>query len=91
MQYDQFQEVLEEFPMGRFIVNSCQLKDLLEHAGCTGVEVRVLHVGTVTLNKSDLQERLKMDKHPRLDDIKITCLDGAVIIDEPSHGTAQVP
>ena len=86
MQYDQFHEVYELFPSGRYVVNSLQLRDLLTHAGCNGVAVRVLHVGTVQLDKTDLVNRLGLDEHPRLDDIKVTCLDGVIIIDEPSHG-----
>ena len=85
MQYDHFEETLEQFPCGRFIVNSCQLRDLLHHQGCAGVGVRVLHLGTCLLDKADLLERLRDDRHPRLDGIKVTCLDGEVIIDQPSH------
>ncbi len=86
MQYEQFEETLERFPSGRFLVNSCQLRDLLNHAGCGGVGVRVLHLGTLLLDTADMLERLREDRHPRLDQIRITCLDGVVIIDEPSHG-----
>ena len=87
MQYDHFEEVLDVFPMGRYQVNSCQLLDLLAHAGCRGIGVRVLHLGTVLLDRDDMAARLKTDQHPRLDAIKITCLDGEIIVDEPSHGT----
>ena len=86
MQYDKFHEVLDVFPMGRYEVNSCQLLDLLSHKGCRGIGVRVLHLGTVLLDGDEIAKRLKTDQHPRLDDIKITCLDGEIIIDEPSHG-----
>jgi hypothetical protein len=88
MQYDTFVETLDVFPSGRYIVNSCQLLDLLNHQGCQGACVRVLHIGTIGLDVSEIAERLKMDQHPRLDDIKITCLDGVIIIDEPSHGAS---
>lgn len=86
MQYDKFVELYELFPSGRYIVNSLQLRDLLGHTGCEGIAVRVLHVGVVNLDRRDMTERLKLENHPRLDDIKITCLDGVIIIDEPSHG-----
>lgn len=88
MNYDKFEEVYELFPTGRYEVNSLQLRDLLLHNSCEGVAVRVLHIGTVLLDRADVIERLKTDNHPRLDGIKITCLDGTVIIDEPSHGGA---
>ena len=87
MQYDVFREVLGQFPIGRYVVNSCQLTDLVCHQGFKRIGVRVLHLGTVMLDQNDLLERLRMDKHPRLDGIKITCLDGEIIIDEPSHGS----
>lgn len=83
MQYDKFTEILPVFPMGRYTVDSFQLRNLLNHEGCTGVATRVLHIGTVGLDKADLYQRLGSDKHPRLDNIKITCLDGEIIIDEP--------
>lgn len=86
MPYDKFEEMLEVFPSGRYLVNSFQLRDLLGHAGCKGAAVRVLHVGTVPLETDELADRLRPENHPRLDDIKITCLDGEIIIDEPSHG-----
>ena len=86
MQYDQFYELHDLFPSGRYIVNSLQLRDLLAHKGCDGIAVRVLHVGVVNLDREDMAERLKLENHPRLDEIKITCLDGVIIIDEPSHG-----
>ena len=86
MQYDKFKELHELFPSGRYVVNSLQLRDLIGHTGCDGVSVRVLHLGTVALDASDMSERLKSENHPRLDDIKITCLDGVIIIDEPSLG-----
>lgn len=84
MQYDTFVETLDIFPSGRYVVNSLQMLDLLNHKSCQGACVRVLHLGTVALQVDDLKSRLT--DHPRLDDIKITCLDGAIIIDEPSHG-----
>ncbi|WP_439134929.1 hypothetical protein [Pseudomaricurvus sp.] len=86
MNYDKFEEVYELFPSGRYEVNSLQLRDLLLHEHCKGVAVRVLHIGTIQLDRKDVIERLKTDSHPRLDGIKITCLDGLAIIDEPSHG-----
>lgn len=86
MQYDKFVELHELFPTGRYVVTSLQLRDLLGHSGCTGIAVRVLHIGTVQLDSKDVSERLKPENHPRLDDIKVTCLDGNIIIDEPSHG-----
>lgn len=86
MQYDTFVETHELFPSGRYLVNSMQLLDLLNHSGCTGAAVRVLHLGTIPLQIDELKSRLTPDQHPRLDDIKITCLDGEIIIDEPSHG-----
>lgn len=86
MQYDQFVEVLDIFPMGRYEVNSCQLLDLLSHKDCKGIGVRVLHLGTVLLDRLEMANRLKTDQHPRLDNIRVTCLDGEIIIDEPSHG-----
>jgi hypothetical protein len=88
MKYDTFVEMLDVFPSGRYTVNSLQLRDLIGHQGCSGVAVRVLHIGTVLLDSADVAERLKADNHPRLDDIRITCLDGLIIIDEPSHGAA---
>ncbi len=86
MQYGAFEEVLPEFPMGRFEVTSHQLADLICHEGCSDVAVRVLHLGTFSLDQSDIVKRLKDEIHPRLDNIKITCLDGQIIIDEPSYG-----
>ncbi len=86
MQYDKFTELHELFPTGRYEINSLNLRDLLAHSGCQGVSVRVLHIGTVSLDASDVAERLKPENHPRLDGIKITCLDGVIIIDEPSLG-----
>jgi len=86
MQYDQFKELHELFPTGRYAVNSLQLRDLLGHNGCKGIAVRVLHIGTIVLDSADIAERLKSDNHPRLDGVKITCLDGVIIIDEPSFG-----
>lgn len=86
MQYDVFKEVLPVFPMGRYLVNSFQLRNLIRHEGCTGVSTRILHVGTILLDKDDLCSRLSSDQHPRLDDIKITCLDGEIIIDNPDLG-----
>jgi len=82
MQYATFDEIQVMFPMGRFKVNSCQLSNILNHDKCRGVMVRVLHLGTFNLDRSDMLSRL------RLDNIKITCLDGEVIIDEPSYGIA---
>jgi|GEM_PF-1678225 len=89
MQYDKFEEILDIFPMGRYVVNSCQLLDLLSHKDCEGIGVRVLHLGTVLLDSQEVSKRLRTDQHPRLDDIKVTCLDGEIIIDEPSHGALQ--
>lgn len=89
MNYDKFVELHELFPSGRYEVNSLQLRDILLHASCKGVAVRVLHLGTVQLDLADVAEQLKVDYRPRLDGIKITCLEGLVIIDEPSHGGAQ--
>ncbi|NIB43741.1 hypothetical protein HBA55_29315 [Pseudomaricurvus alkylphenolicus] len=86
MQYDTFVELHELFPVGRYQLNSFQLRDLLGHQGCKGIAVRVLHLGTVQLDAADVAERLKCDNHPRLDGIKVTCLDGVIIIDEPSQG-----
>lgn len=86
MQYDQFTELHELFPSGRYLVNSHQLTDLISHSGCQGIAVRVLHLGVVRLERMDILERLRPENHPRLDDIKITCLDGVIIIDEPSQG-----
>ncbi len=85
MQYDKFIELHELFPVGRYKLNSHQLCDLLSHSGFKGAAVRVLHIGTVALDSAMLEERLKCDTRPRLDDIKITCLEGTIIIDEPSH------
>ncbi len=85
MQYDQFVELHQRFPCGRYEINSFQLRNLLLHEECLGVAVRVLHVGTLQLDRTELIERLRPENHPRLDNIKITCLDGEVIIDEPSH------
>ncbi|GAB3106726.1 hypothetical protein G8770_07605 [Aestuariicella hydrocarbonica] len=85
MQYDTFVELHELFPVGRYALNSFQLRDLLRHTGCKGVAIRVLHIGVVHLDLDDIAERLKPENHPRLDGIKITCLDGIIIIDEPSH------
>lgn len=86
MQYDTFVELHELFPSGRYRLNSFQLADLLRHPGCQGIAVRVLHIGVVALDRDDVLQRLQPDSHPRLDDIKITCLDGVIIVDEPSHG-----
>jgi len=86
MQYDQFLELHELFPVGRYLVNSLQLCDLLAHEGYQGVAVRVLHLGTVNLSTEEMLQRLQTSDLPRLDDIKITCLDGIIIIDEPSLG-----
>jgi len=86
MQYDQFTEVLATFPSGRFIVNSFQLRNILSHAHCKKVGVRVLHIGTLDLDINDVIGRLASYSHPRMDNIKITCLDGEVIIDEPYQG-----
>jgi len=86
MQYDQFIELHELFPLGRYRVNSLQLRDLLTHAGCQGVAVRVLHLGTVNLSAEEMLQRLHNQDLPRLDGIKVTCLDGILIIDEPSLG-----
>lgn len=88
MKYDTFVEVLDLFPSGRYELNSLQLRDLLNHEGCKGVGVRVLHIGTIALDAAEVAERLKSDNHPRLDGIKVTCLDGVIIIDEPSHGAS---
>lgn len=85
MQYDQFVELHELFPVGRYELNSHQLQDLLSHQGCLGVAVRVLHLGTINFDKDEVMKRLSSDL-PRLDHIKITCLDGIIIIDEPSMG-----
>ena len=73
-------------PSGRYEINSLQLRNLIRHAHCKGIAVRVLHVGTIQLDANDLAERLRYENHPPLDDIKITCLDGVIIIDEPSQG-----
>lgn len=86
MNHDKFVELHELFPSGRYEVNSLQLRDILLHEGCKGVAVRVLHLGTMQLELADVAERLKVDHRPRLDGIKITCLEGLVIIDEPSRG-----
>jgi hypothetical protein len=86
MQYDQFIELHKLFPVGRYLVNSLQLCDLLTHEGCQGVAVRVLHLGTVNLSSDEMQQRLRNLDLPRLDGIKVTCLDGIIIIDEPSLG-----
>ena len=86
MKYDSFSEVLPVFPSGRFTLNSLQLRDILSHAGCKSVSVRVLNLGTIQLQLSDVIKRLDSHAHPRIDDIKITCLDGEVIIDEPDQG-----
>lgn len=86
MQYDQFIELHELFPTGRYQVNSLQLRDLLTHQGCGGVAVRVLHLGTVNLSSEEMLQRLQTPDLPRLDEIKVTCLDGILIIDEPSLG-----
>ncbi len=86
MQYDTFTEIHELFPSGRYEINSLNLRDLLAHSGCKGIAVRVLHIGTIALDAADVAERLKPENHPRLDGIKITCLDGIIIIDEPSLG-----
>jgi hypothetical protein len=85
MNYDKFVEVYELFPSGRYEVNSFQLRDILLHTGCQGVAVRVLHLGTMQLDLNDVAERLREENRPRLDGIKITCLEGLVIIDEPSQ------
>ena len=86
MKYDKFVELHELFPTGRYELNSLQLNDLLQHSGCQGIAVRVLHIGVVALDREDVSERLKPENHPRLDGIKITCLDGTIIVDEPSQG-----
>ncbi|MDN3639691.1 hypothetical protein QWY82_12875 [Simiduia curdlanivorans] len=86
MKYDQFTEVLATFPSGRYIVNSFQLRNILSHAHCKKVSVRVLHIGTLDLDMNDVIDRLASHSHPRMDNIKITCLDGEVIIDEPYLG-----
>lgn len=86
MDYGKFEEVLPQFPMGRFNVNSNQLVDLLSHEGCTAVSVRVLNLGTVNLDREEMIHRLQQDFNPRLDDIHITCIQGEIIIDNPSHG-----
>lgn len=86
MQYDKFTEIHPIFPMGRYLVDSFQLRNLLNHEGCAGVSSRILHVGTINMSKEDLCQRLASDNHPRLDEIKITCLDGEIIIDNPDHG-----
>lgn len=86
MKYDKFTEVLPLFPTGRFTLNSLQLRDVLSHGGCTSVCVRVLNLGTMPLNREDVIKRLDNHAHPRVDNIKITCLDGEVIIDEPNQG-----
>lgn len=86
MQYEKFVELHELFPTGRYELNSLQLKDLLQHSGCKGIAVRVLHIGVIALDREDIAERLKLENHPRLDGIHITCLDGVIIVDEPSHG-----
>ncbi len=86
MQYDQFVELHELFPSGRYQLNSLQLADLLRHKDCKGIAVRVLNIGVVALDRDDVLERLRPENHPRLDDIKITCLDGTIIVDEPSQG-----
>lgn len=85
MQYDKFLELHEQFPSGRYQVNSLQLLDLLSHSGFKGIEVRVLHLGSCPLEASEIGLRLKSDSHPRLDGINITCLEGIIIIDDPSH------
>ena len=84
MQYDTFLELHELFPAGRYELNSLQLADLLHHRGCNGIAVRVLNLGVIALDRDELVARLQ--SHPRLDGIRITCLDGTVIVDEPSHG-----
>ncbi len=86
MQYDKFIELHELFPVGRYELDSFQLRSLLMHTGCKGIAVRVLHVGIVQLDAEDLASRLSAEHHPRLNGIKITCLDGLIIIDEPFHG-----
>jgi hypothetical protein len=83
MQYDKFIELHEQFPVGRYEVNSLQLLDLLSHKGFTGIETRVLHMGSFPLDTDEVAKRL--NQHPRLDGINITCLDGTIIIDEPNH------
>ena len=82
MQYDKFTEVLTAFPSGRFLVNSFQLRDILSHAECKSVSVRVLNIGSLNLEMSEVISRLSSHLHPRLDNIRITCLDNEVIIDE---------
>lgn len=86
MQYDKFDEVLPVFPMGRYLIDSFQLRNLLNHEYCNGISTRVLHIGTLALDKAEVCDRLSSEQHPRLDNIKITCLDGEVIIDEPHFG-----
>lgn len=82
MRHEPFLEVLAQFPSGRFCVNSLQLRDLLVHGGCTGVGVRVLNLGTMLLDKQAMIDQLDSKVHPRMDDIKVTCLDGEIIIDQ---------
>lgn len=83
MKYDKFTEVHPQFPTGRFLVDSFQLQNLLVHAHCKGVCIRVLNLGTLSISKVDLIQKLSSHEHPRLDNIRITCMDGEVIIDEP--------
>lgn len=83
MKYDDFTEIHPQFPVGRYRVDSFQLQSLLTHAQCKGVSVRVLHLGTMALDRNDMIKRLSSHAHPRLDKICITCMDGEVIIDEP--------
>lgn len=85
MKYDTFTELQPLFPSGRYRVNSFQLRNLLAHSGCRGVSVRVLHLGTMALNREEMMRRLASSEHPRLDNIHITCIDGELIIDEPSQ------
>ena len=85
MQYDKFIELHEQFPIGRYEMNSLQLLDLMSHKGFKGIETRVLHMGSFPLDANEVANRLKSDQHPRLDGINVTCLDGIIIIDEPNH------
>lgn len=86
MKYETFTEIRPLFPSGRYRVNSFQLRNLLAHSGCLGVSIRVLHLGTMALDRGELMRRLASCEHPRLDDIHITCMDGELIIDEPTLG-----
>lgn len=85
MRYEIFTELQPLFPSGRYRVNSFQLRNLLAHSGCRSVSIRVLHLGTMALERDELMRRLASSEHPRLDDIRITCMDGELIIDEPAQ------